>query len=98
MAAAARRPPPASLRCTPGTPDGDRLARAVALYGTPSRALRAALRLLDLAPPPNVGAALRLLDRAPVLPHRAAALEDALLHLDRAPAANTPGLTREAAG
>jgi hypothetical protein len=45
-----------------------------------------------------VGAALRLLDRAPVLPHRAAALEDALLHLDRAPAANTPGLTREAAG
>jgi hypothetical protein len=73
------------------------LARAVALYGTPSRALRAALRLLDLAPPPNVGAALRLLDRAPVLPHRAAALEDALLDLC-APAANTPGLTREDAG
>ena len=82
MAAAARRSPPASLRCTPGTPDGDRLARAVALYGTPSRALRAALRLLD---------------RAPVLPHRAAALEDALLDLC-APAANTPGLTREDAG
>ena len=43
----AGREAPACVRCTSGTPDGERLARAVALYGTPSKALRAALRLLD---------------------------------------------------
>ena len=43
----AGREAPACVRCTSGTPDGERLARAVALYGTPSKALRVALRLLD---------------------------------------------------